>query len=105
MNKIKKGDQVIMMAGKDKGKLGEVKLILPTGHVLVNGINVVKKHQRANPRAGIDGGIIDKEMPVHISNVSIFNPATSKADKVGFKLLADGRKVRYFKSTNDVIDG
>ncbi len=105
MNKIKKGDQVIMRTGKDKGKMGEVRLVMPTGYVLVNGINLVKKHQRANPRIGVDAAIIDKEMPVHISNLSIFNPATSKADKVGFKLLADGRKVRYFKSTNDVIDG
>lgn len=105
MQKIKKGDQVIMRTGKDRGKRGEVKKVSPDGYVLISGINVAKKHQRPNPMRGINGGIIEKEMPVHISNLAMFNSATNKADKIGFKLLADGRKVRYFKSTNDVIDG
>jgi len=105
MQKIKKGDQVIVRTGKDKGKRGEVRRVSDEGYVFVAGINVAKKHQRPNAVKGISGGIIEKEMPVHISNIAMFNPVSNKADKVGFRLLADGRKVRYFKSTNDVIDG
>ena len=105
MNKIKKGDQVVVSTGKDKGKRGEVKAILATGYAVVGGVNIVKRHQRPSPGRGVNGGIIEREMPIHISNIALFNPATGKPEKVGFRLLADGRKVRYFKSTNDVIDG
>lgn len=105
MQKIKKGDQVIVRTGKDKGKRGEVKSVSPEGYAVVTGVNIVKKHQKPVQMKGITGGIVEKEMPIHISNIGMFNSATSRADKVGFKLLADGRKVRYFKSTNDVIDG
>ncbi|MGI9212232.1 MAG: 50S ribosomal protein L24 [Methylococcaceae bacterium] len=105
MQKIKKGDQVVVRTGKDKGKRGEVKSVSAEGYAVVAGINMVKKHQKPVQTKGITGGIMDKEMPIHISNIAMFNSSTSQADKVGFKLLADGRKVRYFKSTNDVIDG
>jgi len=104
MRKIKKGDDVIVIAGKDKGKRGAVLRVVDTDHVVVEGINVVKKHQRPNPMKGATGGIVDKEMPLHISNVAIFNAATKKADRVGFKLLSDGRRVRVFKSNGEMID-
>lgn len=105
MNKIKKGDEIVVLTGKDKGKRGNVLRILPDkDRVLVENINVVKKHQKGNPQAGTPGGIIDKEMPIHISNVSLVNPATGKADRVGFKMLDDGRKVRCFKSNGEVVD-
>ncbi len=104
MRKIKKGDQVIVLTGKDKGKRGVVLSVSPDSRVVVEGVNVVRKHQRPIPMRGITGGIVEKPMPIHRSNVALFNPATNKADKVGFRLLADGRKVRYFKSTNEVID-
>lgn len=105
MQKIKKGDDVIVIAGKDKGKRGTVSsVILERDRVLVDGINMVKKHQKPNPAAGAPGGIIDKEMPLAISNVALFNPATGKADRVGIKKLEDGRKVRYFKSNGEVLD-
>lgn len=104
MRKIKKGDEVIVLTGKDKGKRGKVKQVLENDRVIVEGINIVKKHQRPVPARGIPGGIIEKEMPIHISNVAIFNPMTGKADRVGFRFLEDGRKVRYFKSNNEVID-
>ncbi len=103
MQKIKQGDDVIVLTGKDKGKEGKVLKVLG-GKVLVQGINRVKKHQKGNPHAGISGGIIDKDMPIDISNVAIYNPETKKADRVGFKFLEDGKKVRYFKSTNEVVD-
>lgn len=102
--KIKKGDTVIVLAGKDKGRQGEVKRRVSVDLVLVDGINKVKKHVRPNPNRQIEGGIVEKEMPIHISNVAIYNSATQRADKIGFKILDDGRKVRYFKSNNDVID-
>ena len=104
MQKIKKGDEVIVRAGKDKGKSGRVTKILKDDKVLVEGINQVKKSQRPNPNAGVTGGIITKDMPIHISNIGLYNPATKKADRVGFKFLDNGKKVRYFKSTNEVVD-
>ncbi|BCX80524.1 large subunit ribosomal protein L24 [Methylomarinovum caldicuralii] len=104
MRKIKKGDEVIVLAGKDRGKRGTVKQVLADDRVIVEGINIAKKHQKPNPARGIPGGIIEKEMPLHVSNVAIYNPQTEKADRVGFRVLEDGRKVRYFKSTNEVID-
>ncbi len=104
MRKIKKGDEVVVLAGKDRGKRGTVKQVLADDRVIVEGVNIAKKHQKPNPARGIPGGIIEKEMPIHVSNVAIYNPQTEKADRVGFRILEDGRKVRYFKSTNEVID-
>jgi len=105
MRKLKKGDEIIVIAGKDKGKRGTVaQMVAEKDRVVVDGINTVKKHQKPNPAAGVPGGIVEKEMPMHISNVAIFNPATGKADRVGIKILDDGRKVRIFKSNNEVID-
>lgn len=105
MFKIKKGDDVIVITGKDKGKRGQVTRVLTEeGRVIVENVNVAKKHQKPNPQLGVPGGIVEKEMPLDISNVAIFNPATGKADRVGFKSLEDGRKVRYFKSNGEVLD-
>jgi len=104
MQKIKQGDEVIVTVGKDKGKLGKVAKILDNEKVLVDGINVVKKHQRGNPNLGVSGGIVDKNLPVHISNVALYNPKTKKGDRVGFKVLDDGKKVRFFKSTNENVE-
>jgi len=104
MKKIRKGDQVILNTGKDKGKQGTVISILESGHVIVEGLNVVKKHAKANPMKGIAGGIIAKEMPLDISNVALFNSATQKGDRVGFKTLDDGRKIRVFKSNGEAVD-
>ncbi len=104
MQKIKKGDEVIVRAGKDKGKRGKVAQVLSNGKVLVNGVNRAKKHVKGNPNAGVQGGIIEQDMPIAISNVGLYNPETQKAERVGFKFLDDGRKVRYFKSTNEVVD-
>jgi len=105
MKKIKKGDDVIVLAGKDKGKTGLVVRVMDdVDRVIVENVNVVKKHQRGNPNANIPGGIIEKEMPLHISNVALVNPATGKADRVGIKTLDDGRKVRCFKSNGEVLD-
>jgi len=104
MKKIKKGDEVIMLTGKDKGRQGVVVSVLPRQRVLVEGINIAKKHQKPNPNAGVAGGIIDKEMPVHISNVALYNPTTGKGDRTGIKVLEDGQKVRYFKSNGEVAD-
>lgn len=105
MQKIKQGDEVIVLTGKDKGKRGKVtKILKDTNKVVVEGINRVKKHQKGNPRAGVSGGIVDKDMPIHLSNIGIYNPQTLKADRIGFKFLEDGRKVRFFKSTNEVVD-
>lgn len=103
MNKIRKGDDVIVIAGKDKDKRGTILRILG-GKVLVEGANKVKKHQKPNPIKGTTGGFVDMEMPLDISNVALFNPATKKADRVGIKVLEDGRKVRFFKSNGEVID-
>ena len=104
MNKIRKGDDVIVTTGKDKGKRGTVLRVLDTDQVLVEGANMVKSHNRPNPMRGINGGILEKEMPIHVSNVALFNGATQKADRVGFKVLEDGRKVRVFKSNGEVVD-
>jgi len=109
MQKIRKGDQVVVTTGREKGKRGSVLRVFETGKVLVEGINRVKKHQRPNPVKGQTGGIIDKEMPLHISNVMLVNPATSKGDRVGFRFLeaqsgAAPRKVRFFKSNGEVVD-
>jgi large subunit ribosomal protein L24 len=104
MRRIKKGDEVIVITGKDKGRRGTVSSVLEDGRIVVENINVVKKHVKANPNAGVAGGIIDKEMPINGSNVMLFNPATEKGGRVGFKKLEDGRKVRYFKSNDEVID-
>ncbi len=104
MNRIKKGDEIIVIAGKDKGRRGTVLRVLENGKMLVENVNVVKKHQKPNPNAGIQGGIIEKEMPLHPSNVMLFNPITNKGDRVGIKTLEDGRRVRFFKSNNEVID-
>jgi large subunit ribosomal protein L24 len=104
MARIKKGDEVVVIAGKDKGKRGSVVRIYDDGRVLVENVNIVKKHQKGNPQAGQPGGIISKEMPVDISNVMVLNPQTDKGDRIGFKTLTDGKKVRYFKSNNEVLD-
>jgi len=104
MQRIKQGDDVIVITGKDKGKSGRVSKILTNEKVLVEGINRVKKTQKANPNTGVQGGIIEKDMPINISNIGLYNPATKKADRVGFRFLEDGKKVRYFKSTNTNVD-
>ena len=104
MSKIHKGDEVILNTGKDKGKRGAVLRVLESGHVVVEGLNMVKKHAKPNPMKGITGGIINKEMPIDISNVALFNTTTQKGDRVGFKMLDDGRKVRVFKSNGEVVD-
>ncbi len=104
MNKIRKGDDVIVITGKDKGKRGVVLSRVDEERVLVEGINRVKKHTKPNPMKGQQGGIVEKEMPIHVSNVALFNAATQKADRVGFKSLDDGRKVRVFKSNGEVVD-
>lgn len=103
MLKIKSEDEVIVLAGKDKGKRGKVRQILGDNRVLVAGINMVKKHTKPNPQAGVAGGIVENEAPIQISNVAIFNPSTNKADRVGFKVDGD-RKVRVFKSSGEEID-
>ncbi|MDR1935181.1 MAG: 50S ribosomal protein L24 [Candidatus Accumulibacter sp.] len=103
MEKIRKGDEVIVIAGKDKGKRGAVVRRVGSEHVVVEGANRVKKHVKPNPVKGIVGGVIDKDMPLHVSNVSLYNPATKKADRVGFKLLENGKKVRVFKSNGEVV--
>ncbi len=103
MNKIRKGDEVIVLAGRDKGKRGKVVLRKDDDHVVVEGINLVKKHTKPNPMKGTTGGIVEKSMPIHQSNVAIFNAATGKADRVGIKLLEDGKKVRVYKSSGEEI--
>ena len=104
MNKIKKGDDVIVLSGKDKGRTGQVLSVLNNSKVVVENINIVKKHQKGNPNTGQESGIVEKEMPIHISNVLLLDPITNKGDKVGIKKLEDGTKVRYFKSNNEVVD-
>lgn len=103
MNKIRKGDQVIVLTGRDKGKRGVVASRVDDTHIAVDGVNVVKKHVKPNPMKGVTGGIIEKTMPIHQSNVAIFNAASGKADRVGVKLLADGKKVRVFRSSGEEI--
>ena len=104
MNKIRKGDEVIVITGKDKGRRGTVLEVLSDQRVLVEGINVAKKHQKANPNLGIQGGIIDREMPMDISNVLVFNPKTNKGDRVGIRFAEDGSKERIFRSTGETVD-
>ncbi len=104
MQRIKKGDDVVVIAGKDKGKRGSVLSVMADGRLVVSDVNMVKRHTKPNPNRGVPGGIIEKEMPIHPSNIMLFNPQTSKGDRVGFKILEDGRKVRYFKSTDEVVD-
>ncbi|WP_417763618.1 50S ribosomal protein L24 [Shewanella sp.] len=100
--KIRRDDEVIVLTGKDKGKRGKVTDVLSTGQLIVAGVNLVKKHQKPNPQLGITGGIIDKEAPIQASNVAIFNPASGKADRVGFR-VEDGKKVRFFKSNSELV--
>ena len=104
MRKIRKGDNVIVIAGKDKGKRGPVLRVLDENFLLVEGANSVKKHQKPNPMKGTTGGIVTKEMPIHISNVALFNPTTQKADRIGIKKLDDGRRVRIYKSNGEMLD-
>ena len=104
MQKLRKGDEVIVTAGRDKGKRGNVVQVLPSDQIVVEGVNVVKRHTKGNPQRGTQSGIFEKEKSLHISNVSLYNPQTGKADRTGIKMLEDGRKVRYFKSTGEVVD-
>lgn len=104
MKKIKRNDDVIVIAGKDNGKRGKVNRVMDDGRVVVSGINMIKRHTKPNPMLGTPGGIVEKEAPIQASNVAIFNPATNKADRVGFKVLEDGKKVRVFKSNNELVD-
>ena len=104
MQRIKKGDEVVVCSGRDKGKRGTVLRRVDAEHVVVEGVNRVKKHQRPNPMKGVTGGIVDKDLPIHISNIALFNPATKKADRVGVKTLGDGRRVRVFKDNGEQVD-
>jgi len=104
MQRIRKGDEVVVLSGRDKGKRGTVLRRVDADHVVVEGVNRVKKHQRPNPMKGQTGGIVDKDMPIHVSNVALFNPATKKADRIGVKTLQDGRKVRVFKANDEQVD-
>jgi large subunit ribosomal protein L24 len=104
MEKIKKGDQVVVLSGRDKGRRGSVVQVTSGGAVLVEGVNKVKRHTKPNPQANQPGGIIEKEMPMPLSKVALWNPAAKKGDRVGIRILADGKKVRYFKSNGEVID-
>ncbi|MES2491447.1 MAG: 50S ribosomal protein L24 [Pseudomonadota bacterium] len=108
MNKIKKGDEVVVITGKDKGRRGKVTQVIATGHLVVEGVNVAKKHQKGNPNAGVAGGIVEQEMPIQFSNVLVWNPKANKGDRVGFKFEGEGAKrtkVRYFKSNKEAVDG
>lgn len=108
MNKIKKGDEVVVITGKDKGRRGKVTQVIATGHLLVEGVNIAKKHQKGNPNAGVAGGIVEQEMPIQFSNVLVWNPKANKGDRVGFKFEGEGAKrtkVRYFKSNKEAVDG
>ncbi len=104
MRKIKKGDDVVVLTGKDRGSRGTVLRVVDDKKVVVENVNMVKKHQKPNPQKGISGGIVDKEMPMDLSNVALYNPVKGGPDRVGFKILEDGRKVRVFKSTGEVVD-
>jgi len=104
MKKIRRDDDVIVIAGKDKGKRGKVTRVLNDGRLIVSGVQMVKKHQKPNPQANVAGGIIEREAPIQVSNVALLNPTTNKADRVGFKILEDGKKVRVFKSNGEVVD-
>jgi len=104
MAKLRKGDEVLVRAGKDKGKRGTVLSVTPDDHVLVEGINLAKRHMKPNPQRGTSGGIVEKEMPLHISNVALYNALEGKGDRIGYKYLEDGKKVRIYKSTGEVVD-
>jgi large subunit ribosomal protein L24 len=104
MQRIRKGDEVVVLAGRDKGKRGTVLRRISAEHVVVEGVNRVKKHQRPNPMKGVAGGIVDKDLPIHVSNVALFNPATKKGDRVKATTLQDGRKVRVFKANDEQVD-
>ena len=104
MSKLRKGDDVIVVAGRDKGKRGAVMEMVDDEHLLVEGVNVVKRHTKPNPQRGLAGGIIEKEVAIHRSNIALYNAQTGKADRVGIRTLEDGRKVRFFKSTDEVVD-
>lgn len=104
MSKIKRNDEVTVIAGRDKGKRGKVLKVLPDGRLLVSGVQIVKKHQKPNPQLGVSGGVVEKEAPIQSSNVAIFNSTTRKADRVGFKILENGSKIRVFKSSGEAVD-
>ena len=104
MKRIRKGDEVVVLSGRDKGKRGTVLRRVDAQHVVVEGVNRVKKHQRPNPMKGEQGGIIDKDLPIHVSNIALFNPQTQKADRAGVKVLEDGRKVRVFKGNGEQVE-
>ena len=104
MQRIKKGDEIVVLAGRDKGKRGTVVRRVDANFVIVEGVNRVKKHQRPNPMKGVTGGIVEKDLPIHISNVALFNPGSKKGDRVGVKTLDDGRKVRVFKDNGEQVD-
>jgi len=104
MRKIRKGDDIIVTAGKDKGKTGNVNRVVSSERIIVDGVNMVKRHTKGNPQQNIPGGIIDKEAPIHVSNVMIYNSNSGKGDRVGFKVLEDGNKVRVFRSSGEQID-
>jgi len=104
MRKLRRDDEVVVIAGRDKGKRGKITRVLEDDKLIIAGINMVKRHTKPNPQRGVDGGIVEKEAPIHVSNVAIFNSATSKADRVGIKVLEDGTKARIFKSNQELID-
>ena len=104
MQRIRRGDDVIIIAGKDKGRRGTVLKVTDDNSVVVEGVNIARKHQKPNPNAGVTGGINEREMPIDVSNVMLFNPTTNKGDRIGFKILKDNKKVRYFKSNDEVVD-
>ena len=104
MSKIRKGDEVLVIAGRDKGRRGTVVKVLDDGHVIVEGVNMVKRHTKPNPQRQVQGGIVEKEAGIDVSNVALWNPVTKKGDRVGYRTLADGRKVRFFKSNKEVVD-
>ncbi|MCP5199251.1 MAG: 50S ribosomal protein L24 [Gammaproteobacteria bacterium] len=104
MKKIKKGDRVYVLSGRDRGKQGTVMRVYADDRVIVEGINMVKRHTKPNPQMGAPGGIVEKEAPLQVSNIALFNPVTQKPDRVGFRTLEDGRKVRFFKSNGEVVD-
>jgi len=104
MKKIRKGDQVIVLSGRDKGRRGEVLQVLADGRVLIESVNMAKRHTKGNPQAGKPGGIIEKEVPLHVSKVALFNPTSKKGDRIGVKTLTDGKRVRFFKSNGEMLD-
>jgi len=104
MKRLRKGDQVVVLSGRDKGRKGAIVQVLPSGHVVVEGLNLAKKHQRPNPQRNVTGGIMQKEAPIHVSNVALFNAGSGKGERVGLRTLEDGRKVRFFKKAGEVAD-